>query len=233
MTKIFAGLPLTLLRVPALLRMVFIKICFREKYLTQEELDEANYPRKYSQLWYGWEYPNLLLVIVICFVYSCISPIILPVGAVFFLGSWLVYKNHILIVYNPIYESGGTMFPMACHRTLIGLVCGQLTLIGYSIMRFGFYQALTMFPLPLITVKMMDVFRKLYVVPGMCISVEQAVELDAAQKHVQSSFSPDVYRQPVLTEKIAEPQVRQKPVTGSIMLELVDEAKVADSGKIV
>ena len=85
----------------------------------------------------------------------------------------------------------------------------------------------------MITVKMMDVFRKLYVVPGMCISVEQAVELDAAQKHVQSSFSPDVYRQPVLTEKIAEPQVRQKPVTGSIMLELVDEAKVADSGKIV
>ena len=136
-------------------------------------LDEANYPRKYSQLWYGWEYPNrtclcfllccflfplsrypflklsfccfvsVLLVIVICFVYSCISPIILPVGAVFFLGSWLVYKNHILIVYNPIYESGGTMFPMACHRTLIGLVCGQLTLIGYSIMRFGFYQVIT------------------------------------------------------------------------------------------
>lgn len=28
----------------------------------------------------------VLLVIVICFVYSCISPLILPVGAVFFLG---------------------------------------------------------------------------------------------------------------------------------------------------
>ena len=37
------------------------------------------------------------------------------------------------------------MFPMACHRTLIGLVCGQLTLIGYSIMREGFYQALSMY----------------------------------------------------------------------------------------
>lgn len=96
------------------------------------------------KLWYGWEYPNLLLVIVICFVYSCISPIILPVGAAFFLCSWLIYKNQILLVFNPSYESGGTMFPMACHRTLIGLVCGQLTLIGYSIMREGFYQALLM-----------------------------------------------------------------------------------------
>lgn len=95
----------------------------------------------FVKLWFGWEYPNLLLVIVICFVYSCISPIILPVGAAFFLCSWLLYKNQILLVFSPTYESGGTMFPMACHRTLIGLVCGQLTLIGYSIIRGGFYQA--------------------------------------------------------------------------------------------
>ena len=140
MTKILAGLPMILLRFGALARMLFIKVCFREKYLTQAEIEEAHYPQKFAQLWYGWEYPNLLLVIVICFVYSCISPIILPVGAAFFLGAWLIYKNQILIVFNPSYESGGTMFPMACHRTLIGLVCGQLTLIGYSIMRAGFYQ---------------------------------------------------------------------------------------------
>eukprot|EP00581_Thalassiosira_minuscula_P017487 CAMPEP_0183711430 /NCGR_PEP_ID=MMETSP0737-20130205/6933_1 /TAXON_ID=385413 /ORGANISM="Thalassiosira miniscula, Strain CCMP1093" /LENGTH=1006 /DNA_ID=CAMNT_0025939935 /DNA_START=103 /DNA_END=3123 /DNA_ORIENTATION=+ len=234
MTKILAGLPTILLRFPALLRMLFIKICFREKYLTQAEIDESYYPRKYAHIWYGWEYPNLLLVIVICFVYACISPVILPVGASFFLGAWLVYKNQILIVFNPLYESGGTMFPMACHRTLIGLVCGQLTLIGYSIMRLGFYQALMMLPLPLITVKMMDVFKTLYEIPGMCISVEQAVELDAAKGGVQSSFSADVYRQPVLTEKVVEPQIRRNPsektigsITGSTPLEM------ADSGKIV
>jgi hypothetical protein len=110
--------------------------------LTKSEIEEVRYPEQ--QIRYGWEYPNLLLVIVICFTYSCISPIILLVGSAFFLGSWLVYKNQILTVYTPSYESGGTMFPMACHRALIGLVCGQLTLIGYSIMREGFYQALAM-----------------------------------------------------------------------------------------
>jgi hypothetical protein len=62
------------------------------------------------------------------------------------------------------------MFPMACHRTLIGLVCGQLTLIGYSVMREGFYQALTLFPLPLISIKMMTVFKNMYVIPGACVS---------------------------------------------------------------
>ena len=95
---------------------------------------------------------------------------ILPVGASFFAGAWIVYKNQILMVYNPSYESGGTMFPMACHRTLIGLVGGHLTLIGYSIMREGFYQALTMFPLPLVAIKMMAVFKKQYEAPGSCVS---------------------------------------------------------------
>ncbi|KAL7539932.1 hypothetical protein ACHAXR_009727 [Thalassiosira sp. AJA248-18] len=229
MTKVFAGLPIILLRAPALSRMLFIKAFFREKFLTQAELDEAHYPRVHSQQTMPQEYPNLLLVIVICFVYSCISPIILPVGAAFFLGSWLVYKNQILIVFNPPYESGGTMFPMACHRTLVGLVCGQLTLIGYSIMRAGFYQIFCRFPLPIITIKMMDVFKKLYVIPGMCLSIERAVDLDA-QTNVQSSFSPDAYRQPVLTERFAEPQIREHSYesTGGR-----SQAPVADSGKIV
>ncbi|KAL7521067.1 hypothetical protein ACHAWX_005758 [Stephanocyclus meneghinianus] len=140
MTKILAGLPLILLRVGALLRTIFIRLCFRQKFLTPSEVDEALHPESWSQILYGWEYPNLLLVVVICFTYSCISPVILPVGAAFFLGAWLVYKTQILTVYRPSYESGGTMFPMACHRTLIGLVCGQLTLIGYTVMREGFYQ---------------------------------------------------------------------------------------------
>lgn len=124
------------------------------------------------------------------------------------------------------------MFPMACHRTLIGLICGQLTLIGYSVMRAGFYQALALFPLPFITIKMMDVFKTLYVTPGECISVERAVELDA-QKNVQSTFSPSAYRQPVLTEKVAEPQIRQNFSGSTMSLQMIEDAKDSDSGKIV
>lgn len=82
------------------------------------------------------------------------------------------------------------------------------------------------FPLPLITVKMMDVFKTLYVEPGRCISVERAVELDA-HKNAQASFSPDVYRQPVLTEAaVAEPQIRRDSRDTSARTS-------ADSGKIV
>jgi hypothetical protein len=52
LTKILAGLPMVLLRGGALSRMVFLKIFFREKNLTQRELDEV-----YRELpiMYGWE----------------------------------------------------------------------------------------------------------------------------------------------------------------------------------
>ena len=58
----------------------------------------------------------------------------------YFLGALLVYKKQVLVVYTPEYENGGELFPSVCHRTLIGLICGQVTLIGYSILRQGFYQ---------------------------------------------------------------------------------------------
>ena len=50
MTKILAGLPLILLRFGPLIWLVFIKLCFREKYMTQAEIDEAYYPQMFSQV---------------------------------------------------------------------------------------------------------------------------------------------------------------------------------------
>lgn len=50
MTKLLAGLPMILLRIPPLCRMMFIKLAFRDKFLTQAELDEANFPSKYAQV---------------------------------------------------------------------------------------------------------------------------------------------------------------------------------------
>lgn len=44
------------------------------------------------------------------------------------------------------------MFPDALQRTLFGLVCGQLTLIGYLITRRFYSQPIFLLPLPLATV---------------------------------------------------------------------------------
>jgi len=200
-TKILVGLPTVLLRIVPLARMLFLKCMCREKILTQQELDEVY---KDNTLIYGWEYPNLLLVITICFTYSTISPIILPFGALFFLGAFIVYKKQALFVYAPNYESGGLNFPSACHRTLIGLICGQITLIGYSILRVGFYQPAAMLPLPFYTLGMINFFKVMYEEPSSYLSLERAIDLDG-QPTSRETPRQDVYRQPVLTEAATRP----------------------------
>ena len=134
LTKTLAGLPMVLLRIGALSRMIFLKSCFNKKRLTQRELNEVY--RK-QPIYYGWEYPTHFLVIIICFTYACISPLVLPVGSLYFFVALLVYKKQALYVYSPTYESGGKMFPQAVSKTLFALVISQLTFIGYTLIRKG------------------------------------------------------------------------------------------------
>ena len=80
---------MVLLRVGELARFSLLRCIFREKKLTQRELDQIYRGR---EIFYGWEYPTQLLVIVICFTYACISPVVLPFGCVYFSAALLVYK---------------------------------------------------------------------------------------------------------------------------------------------
>lgn len=87
---------------------------------------------------------------------------------------------------------------------------------------------------------MMDVFNKLYVIPGMCVSVEKAVELDA-KNNLRGSFSHDFYRQPVLAEPhAAEPEIGRNSFDRTVVQlsnrsprDIIDSAKTSDSGRIV
>jgi len=202
MTKCLAGLPIVLLRCNILSRLLILRLFFSKKNLTQRDLDKM-YRNDYLQG--GYEYPNQLLVITICFPYACISPVILPVGALYFLGSFIVYKKQILLVYTPDYESGGTMFPGVCHRTLIGLITGQVTLIGYTLVREGFYQFVALLPLPFLTFLMMKSFQWRYEEPGAQLSLEKAIKLDR-DSIVSVHFQEDMFEQPVLREGNASPQ---------------------------
>jgi len=220
-TKILAGLPMVILRGGALSRMFLLRTCFNRKKLTQRELDEVY--RK-EPLYFGWEYPTQMLVIMIAFAYAYISPVILPVAAAYFLGALIVYKKQVLYVYTATYEGGGRLFPVACDKTLVGLIISQLTFIGYSLIRKGQRQPLFLFPLPFITKYMIYYFREHYATPSTKLSLERAIELDhvvhlkTADKDADESeasqvgkeklaqrFKEEYYRQPVLTLEAGRP----------------------------
>jgi len=135
-TKVFVGLPTIFLRSGALSKMVLRRMLSLTSKLTQRELDEMYSP---ENILYGWEIPSQIFVIMIVFTYAVMCPIILPFGALYFGFSLIVYKKQILYVYQPVYESGGAMFPGSLQKTLFALALGQLTFIGYLFTRSAFF----------------------------------------------------------------------------------------------
>lgn len=235
-TKIMAGLPLIFLRFGALSRMLMLRILSSEKKLTQRELD---WVYRLENIQYGWEFPSQLLVIVIVFTYVIIAPIILPFGLIYFCGALVVYKKQLLYVYSPVYESGGAMFPMAVQRTLFGLVCGQLTFLGYTIIRGCYYQPVALLPLPLITIWVMRFFEQTYAIPSTRLSLERARDYDNFTNEISREggnlsergaaerrkiFDRNSYRQPVLTEMVKKPWMYRRgfadPATVSVQEQL-------------
>jgi hypothetical protein len=60
--------------------------------------------------------------------------------------------------------------------------------------------------------EMMHTFKSLYVIPGNCLSVKRAVELDD-ERYVHAAFSSGVYLQPVLTE----PEITEAEIGGTYL----------------
>ncbi|XVF36475.1 hypothetical protein REPUB_Repub19eG0061700 [Reevesia pubescens] len=97
------------------------------------------------------EIPRLLLFGLIGFTCSVLAPLILPFLLVYFFLSFLVYRNQILHVYVPKYESGGQFWPIVHNTTVFSLVLTQIIALGvFSIKRSPVASGFTI-PLILLT----------------------------------------------------------------------------------
>ena len=65
----------------------------------------------------------------------------------FFVLSYLVFKHNFLFIYAPHYETGGDLFPVIYGYMLTGLNFSISTMIGYFIIKEGWWQALLLLPL--------------------------------------------------------------------------------------
>lgn len=151
--KFFVGYGLELSRIVPL-----IIFHLKKKYLCKTELDlkEAWTP---GSLGYATKIPNDMLILTIVICYSVIAPLIIPFGAVYFGLGWLVFRNQILKVYVPSYESYGKMWPHMHVRIVSSLLLFQLTMVGY----FGvkkFYYTPIIFPLPIMSLVFLFVCSK-------------------------------------------------------------------------
>lgn len=197
--KFFVGYGLELSRIVPL-----IIFHLKRKYLckTEGDVKEAWAP---SDLGYATKIPNDMLILTITLSYSVIAPLILPFGAVYFGLGWLVYRNQILKVYVPKYESYGKMWPHIHTRIVASLLLFQVTMLGY----FGvkkFHYTPIILPLPIITIIFSIVCSKKFYRFFQCTALEVAsheLKETPNMEIVYNSFLP-----PCLTaDKVPEEQL--------------------------
>eukprot|EP00980_Cylindrotheca_fusiformis_P026200 scaffold15514_cov129-Cylindrotheca_fusiformis.AAC.8 len=206
-TKVLAGLPIIFLRVGALSRMLVLRSISSGSKLTQRELDEIYRPENVQ---YGWEFPSQLLVIVIVFTYAIISPIILPVGALFFCGSLVVYKKQVR-------KRGGNV-PCCVATHPVRSCLWSAHFYGISSFHSKF-----LFPanLPFASAACNDLGDAHFAEPSRRLSLERAREYDRVSDMIanrsgsqrescfearRAQFTEDSYRQPVLTQNAITPR---------------------------
>jgi hypothetical protein len=216
--KTFTAVPLELLRVWPLIQILSVRLCMDRNKCTIRELKTgalANPP-----ILYGWIYPNLLMVLMIISTYSCISPLLCPFGMIFYAFVYLMYKYQLLYVYTNEYQSGGYMWYAVFNRSMVALIAGQFTLLGYLGLRETIFTGpfYLLAPLPFCITYFWyncdERFRK----ASMGLSLESAIDIDAkvAQQTAAgfdapiNTFQPALFRQPSLAEGRLKPQSYRK-----------------------
>lgn len=59
---------------------------------------------------HGREVGSMMLVFVIALAYASSSPLILVFALAYFFASWVMWRHHLLYIYERCYESGGRMW---------------------------------------------------------------------------------------------------------------------------
>lgn len=74
--------------------------------------------------------PNVLLFVFIGFMYAILAPLLLPFLMIYLMLGYIVYRNQILNVYEPAYETGGRYWPHVHNRIISSIFLMQLICVG-------------------------------------------------------------------------------------------------------
>lgn len=152
--KIFAAVPIEMLRPWQLTTILSLATCMDKRKCTRRELRSGAF---YAwPMLYGWVYPQLMMVQMIMVTYACLTPLLMPFGAVFFIFAYAMYKYQLLYVYINDYQSGGFMWYAVFNRSLIALLFAITVLIAYFSLdlrqSYMYGPFLCLLPLPLVVV---------------------------------------------------------------------------------
>lgn len=171
MTTGWAGFPLEILQSSVLIL----------NYMKRMMIDRTK--PLLSDVWslpYYRYVPNVLLFIFLGLTYSIITPLLLPFLLVYFVLGYIVFRNQILHVYEPAYETGGQFWPHIHVRIIVFLVFLQICFIGVFTVKGLGHGTWFVVPLPIFTLLFNEYCRKRFFPTFRHFNMESTVKKDQA-----------------------------------------------------
>ena len=205
--KTFTAVPIEMLRLWPLVQILGLKSCMNKKTCTWRELRTGAF--RDPRVTYGWIYPSLMMVLMIVITYACISPLMAPLGVLYYISAYYMYKYQLLYVFINEYQSGGFMWYAVFTRSMIALICAVTTVVCYLGFRRSFNYGPFYFtlPLPILIFLFKNACEQKFVSSSSSLSLESAIELDRATyaKRMNGlpadpTFRPKLFRQPSLAD---------------------------------
>ncbi|ONK64886.1 uncharacterized protein A4U43_C07F31100 [Asparagus officinalis] len=131
---------------------------------------------------YHTEVPRVLLFGLLGFTCAILAPLILPFLLVYFLLGYVVYRNQILNVYIPKYETGGQMWPIAHNTTIFSLLLAQIIALGVFGLKKSPVASGFVIPLLLFTLLFNEYCRKRFRPIFDSFSAQDLIEMDKADE---------------------------------------------------
>ncbi|KAJ6847081.1 CSC1-like protein RXW8 isoform X1 [Iris pallida] len=127
---------------------------------------------------YHTEVPRVLVFGLLGFTCAILAPLIIPFLLVYFVLGYVVYRNQVLNVYIPKYETGGQMWPMMHNTTIFSLVLSQIINLGvFGIKRSPVASGFTI-PLVICTLLFNEYCRKRFHPVFQNLSAQELIDMD-------------------------------------------------------
>lgn len=99
-------------------------------FLLKHLLGKQHYGPRVEPLKYHRALPNVLLFVFIGFMYTLLAPLLLPFLMIYLIMGYIVFRNQIMNMYEPAYETGGQYWPHVHNRVVVSLFLMQLIGVG-------------------------------------------------------------------------------------------------------
>ncbi|XP_073107245.1 CSC1-like protein HYP1 [Elaeis guineensis] len=157
-----------------LTRMILLIVDLITRNCSRCKSDEVQIP----SIPYHSEIPRLLVFGLLGLVYFILTPLILPFLLVFFCVGYIIYRNQLLNVYLPKYETGGRFWPIVHNSTIFSLILMHIIVIGiFGLKQLPLASSLIL-PLPVLTLLFNDYCRKRFLPIFQAYSAETLIKKD-------------------------------------------------------